>query len=510
MPKLKIGTRLEPYPFQQADVRKLGENDWKGFVVAETGAGKSLIGTEAGIQSQAKVVLIIAPLGTHFDVWRDGVATQSEGKIIPRIVSDATVDGKRAWDSLQFGEAGWYIITPQLFTIRDTSAVRADLAIVDEAHMLANRETAGWKSLNKLKATGRIVMSGTMVRNKVENFWGLLRWVYPEMSESGGLSDISFRRWVTEYMETTPDHFAPAGYLVVGEKDPGRIAREIPCYIQHFKRAECCEFHPNGFLVDLEEPVRAEEVVTMDPLQVRLIEQMNRDYLVWLDQKRDGMDDDKKNYRKALVVKLPVVMQTRMRQMTLAVPSFDEEGSIYFAPGARSPKLDRFHELLLASPGQPVVAFTSSEKFATEVTRRLNEDWGIRASKWAGTVSAKAREQAKEDLIAGRIQVIVGVIEAIGTGVDGLQHGASKLIWFERSRDLTANIQGEGRLDRRGQKERVSNVEIVAKDSIDQGIISKQLLKQMSLNRSLRRDIARELKKKADAEKKAKAAARRY
>lgn len=507
----ELGEPLVPYPFQEADIQKLAKHGWSGFVVAETGAGKSLIGTETALRSGAEVVLVIAPKGTHGDVWRDGIMRQSRGKIVPRIIKGGTKGGTEAWSDLQLGEPGWYIITPNLFTLRDWKGITADLTILDEAHLLANRDSKGWKKLNKFKSAARIVMSGTIVRNRVENFWGLLRWVYPEFSGSGELSDISFRRWVKwdsgplkdqdNYMLTKKDHFAPAGYVIVGEKEPGRIAREIPCYIQHFKRAECCEFHPEGFLEGLPAPINITREVELSPKQKYLIERVERDYMVWLDQQADTLDPDGKNRRKALVVKLPVVMQTRLRQMSLGVPSFDADGSIYFAPGCESPKLDDLHSRLRETGDEPYVVLTSSEKFATEAVRRMNEDWKIPAAKWAGTITQKARDQAKADLTAGRIRVIVGVIEAISTGIDGLQLAASNLYWLERSRDLTANIQSEGRLDRRGQKRQVVNEEVVANGSMDRGVISAQLKKRMALNASLQKKLAREERERRNGEK---------
>jgi hypothetical protein len=478
---------LTPYDWQQDDINRLLDHDATGFVVAETGAGKSLIATEVGIESGVDTRLVIAPQGTHKRVWLQGIANQDPGAVVRRI--DGSAKGKDAMNALEWGEPGWYVMTPQLFTRWDlpTADVRPDFTIVDEAHLLSNRQAQGSKVLRRLKSGHRIVMSGTMVRNKVENFWPLLRWVYPDMNGERALADSNYERWVLEWMATKWDRFAPRNYVVVGERFPGRIAETVPCYVQHFKRAECCFYHPEGFLEGLPEPVQITETVTLLPEQKRLIARMEKDYIAWLEDTANGDV-------RAAVASLPIVARTRLRQMTLAVPSFlpgsDGLPEIDYAPDAASPKYEALLDIV-ARVAEPVVAATSSQKYARYVTNRLQRD-GLRAFEWSGAVSQRVRDEALEEFRRGGYDVVVGVTEAIGTGIDGLQDASGVLVSLERSDDLTANIQLEGRLDRRGQAREggVLHYEIVAEDSMDEGIISRQLERRLDINRSLRRRIA--------------------
>lgn len=499
---------LVPYDFQEADIENLLAHDATGFVVAETGAGKSVIGIEVGLRSAARVILVIAPQGTHEDVWigdnsewdpegdaepANGILRQDPTQSVRVLNSKAA--GKEALFDLQLGVPGWYIMTPQLFTrwnLHETT--RPDLVIVDEAHMFGNRETTGSAKLRKLKARRRIVMSGTMVRNQVANFWALIRWVYEnEMNDQCQLSDVSYRRWEKVYLETKYDEFAVNHTVVVGELVEGRIASEIPCYVQHFKRQECCEYHPNGFLSELPAPVDVSYNVELTAGQKKAIDTMEKSYISWL--------TDQYNERRALVAKLPIVAATRLRQMTLAMPSFrdtgrvDENGGpvfeIWFEPGCESPKADLFHERL-KSHDEPYLALTSSEKFAVEINRRLNEDWGIPSALWTGKVNDVQRQANKNAFKRGEIRVLVATIESIGTGTDGLQYATNRLFWFERSRDLTLNIQTEGRADRRGQTEQVINEYALATGSMDHDIVSAQLKRRLALNKSLKRELAKE------------------
>jgi superfamily II DNA/RNA helicase len=227
--------------------------------------------------------------------------------------------------------------------------------------------------------------------------------------------------------------------------------------------------------------------VTLLPEQKRLIARMEKDYIAWLEDTANGDV-------RAAVASLPIVARTRLRQMTLAVPSFlpgsDGLPEIDYAPDAASPKYEALLDIV-ARVAEPVVAATSSQKYARYVTNRLQRD-GLRAFEWSGAVSQRVRDEALEEFRRGGYDVVVGVTEAIGTGIDGLQDASGVLVSLERSDDLTANIQLEGRLDRRGQAREggVLHYEIVAEDSMDEGIISRQLERRLDINRSLRRRIA--------------------
>lgn len=497
--------RLEPLDFQAADVEAIVAGGGRGFIVAETGAGKTVIGCEIGKRLGSEVVLVIAVRDTHGEEEWGGRILHQAGHA-PRTI-DGTAKGKEALFDLQMETPGWYMVTPQMFTRWGNAkeygkdfikTVRPDLIIIDEAHLLANRESAGGKLLRKLSAKKRrgvaphVVMSGTIVRNKFENFWNLSRFVYPERSGERDIADISYQRWVTEWCHTVYSPFAPGGRDIKGEKHPGAFARALPVYRQHFKREECCEFHPpreaapSGGFLELEPPIEIEHHVDLTEEQRRAILSMEDRYVAWLEDAADS--------QRAVIAKLPIVAQIRLRQMALAMPSFSEVGvderdqpifEIGFAPDCASPKLDLFFERLLETDGT-YLALTSSEKFAREAVRRI-QSWGYSAELWAGTVTKKRRAGIKAAFMAGEVQVLVGVVEATSTGIDGLQKATNRLFWFDRSRDMTSNIQAEGRLDRRGQEQRVIVEYAIARGSMDQDIMSDHLARRLELNKSLRK-----------------------
>lgn len=541
--------QITPYDFQQADVADLATHNYTGAIVAETGAGKTVIGAETARRSGAPVKLIVAPQGTLEKVWRGTITGHTEddpdspnyGEWITGLDPEARVlridgsdKGKRAMDSIEWGEPGYYLMSPNIFTRWKPLHLRPDLMLVDEFHLLGNRERTGGQTIMAMSksAGSRVGMSGTMWRNRFENAWTLARFLYPERSGSGDIADIAPNRWIDNFAATKADHFAPNGRRVTGELVEGRFAGLVPCWRQHFKRMECCEFHPEGFLHDLPAPIIIKESVELTSGQKKAITQLQRDYLAYLEVETAEWKAMPVELRKkrALVTKLPIVRETRLSQMTLAMPSLvprpwkekkqpvgspdavlqpgfviaedgltkqavDDHGiplwDVIFAPDADSPKLDALVRIF-EKVEEPIVAATNSKKFAEMAVNRLNAK-KIRAFEWSSAASEKERAAALVDFKQGRYDIIVGVTEAIGTGIDGLQDASGVLVSLNKSRDLSAETQLEGRLDRRGQKrtEGVIHYEIIAEGSTDEDIIDDQLERRLKLNRSLRKELTK-------------------
>jgi SNF2 family DNA or RNA helicase len=457
---------LTPYPYQELDIAKLIKSGGSGVVATQVGGGKTLIAIEVAKRLGTATNFVIAPKGTHRRAWEQTIRRQIPEAVVAYV--NSTKAGKQAFVDLQAGKAGWYIISPEFFRARHWVGVVPDLAIFDEVHRASNRKSNTAKMLHTLKAKRRIGMSGTIAGNKIEGFWSVLRWVYPEVAGR------SFWNWVEVYCETQVDFFA--GKTVVGESQVGAIVGSIPCYIRHLKREECCSFHPNG--IDHELPAMTVEVrtVQLSPEQRRIYKRLEKDLFVWLGEN-------------PLAVDVPVAVRVRLRQITLGVPVIGEDGVVSFAEDCRSTKIDELFQVISDHPvGEQMLVLTHSQKFASVVTKRLRQA-GHTAFEWSGAQSQGNRDKALEAFIAGEVQFIVAVISAIGEGTDGLQEAANVMVWLSKDDNRLLNEQAAGRLDRRGQKRSVLSYEIVAEDTYDEGQLSNLVEKQLEMNSSLRGSV---------------------
>jgi SNF2 family DNA or RNA helicase len=343
--------------------------------------------------------------------------------------------------------------------------VPVDFAVFDEAHRASNRKSKTAIALHSLKAKGKLAMSGTIAGNRVEGFYSIIRWVYPDVAGR------SYWSWVDKYMSTKMDFFA--GKQPDGEKSPGMIVKSIPCYVRHLKREQCCALHPKGIDSELPAVTFEQRTVQLSAEQKRIYKQLEKNLLVWLGEN-------------PLVVEVPVAMRVRLRQITLGVPTLNDDGTVDFADDCRSSKLDELFEIISDSPdGESMLVLTHSQKFARVTVNRLQKA-GFVAVEWSGAVSQKVRDGYLEDFIAGKIQFIVAVISAIGEGTDGLQEACSTVVWLSKDDNRLLNEQASGRLDRQGQKGSVISYEIIAEDTYDEGQLSKLVREQLAMNTSLR------------------------
>lgn len=466
-------TRLTPHDWQERDIVELLFNDCTGIAAIETGGGKSLLAVEAALRSglhEVGAVLVIAPKSTFKKTWVKTFVNQ--GGPVPRQI-DSTKAGKIADADLRANRPGVYLLNHELFTRREWDGVKPELCILDEAHKISNRDSKGNAKLRKFKAKRRLAMSATPYRNNFENMWGLLRWVYSDRDDKHDIADISFWRWASEYCIVEQDFFA--GKVVRGEKFPGRIASLIPCYIYHAKRKNCCEFHPEGFLATME-PEPVVRTVELTPKMRKAYAQLERDYVAWLGEN-------------PLVVELPIVMRTRLRQMALGeleiIPGVDGEPKVTYPVDGDSPKYNDLLDILDNEvPDEQVLVVTHSREFAIVCAQKLRRD-GYTVAEWNGSILQKERDLQGELFESGEARIMLATIASLGTGTDFLQRVTSTIIWLSRTDDPTENQQTEGRLDRMGGIGRVTSIEIQAEGTHDAGIMGKDLAHALALNATL-------------------------
>jgi len=454
---------LKPYSYQEKDIELIVANSGSGIVATQVGGGKTLIAVEVSKRLAFSTNLVIAPKGTHKRAWHKTILRQiPDAKV--RYVS-STVDGKSAYADLRAGVAGWYLISPEFFRKLYWGTVPVDFAVFDEAHRASNRKSKTAVALHSLKAKGKLAMSGTIAGNRVEGFYSIIRWVYPDVAGR------SYWSWVDKYMSTKMDFFA--GKQPDGEKTAGAIVKSIPCYVRHLKREQCCALHPKGIDSELPPVTIEQRTVQLSAEQKKIYKKLEKDLLVWLGDN-------------PLVVEVPVAMRVRLRQITLGVPTLNDDGTVDFAEDCNSSKLNEFFEIISDSPqGEAMLVLTHSQKFARVTVKRL-QNAGFNAVEWSGAVTQKVRDKYLEDFIAGKIQFIVAVISAIGEGTDGLQEACSTVVWLSKDDNRLMNEQASGRLDRQGQRGSVISYEIIAEDTYDEGQLSKLVREQLAMNNSLR------------------------
>lgn len=424
---------------------------------APTGAGKTLVGVQSALEAGAKRVLLIAPLNTESG-WRNTVARQFQGTIEYRYAHNKRVAGKRAMEDLMTGKPGFYFIGREYFkTVSWRKVSKLDFIIFDECHVATNWKSKMHRMLKTAKAPYQLAMSATPAGNHMAGTWALARWLWPKLTERG------YWNWITKYFHTEHDPFADTefgeGKKVTAEREPGLMWKELPAA---FKMKS----------VYTDKPTIHEIEVEISAVQRKHYKELEEEAITWLNNN-------------PLAIDIPAVLNMRLRQICLAVPSVrqdwvrkkdketglwtDQWGDVvWFEDDAKSTKMDVIKEILSdlhAEHPEPVVIFTDSRVFATICTKQLQAA-GYRARRFVGGMSTEEREW-KMTQFGQKFDVLVCTLQTVAEGTDGLQHVACHEIWANVSWSPLINTQGAGRLSRQGQKRGVQRYMLVAKDTVE-------------------------------------------
>lgn len=467
------------YDWQQADVDRISPNltpEAGALVVTAPGGGKTLVATNLLKRATWSTALIIAPPSTH-DSWADTLVDQ--GLTAPRQLI-GTKPGKAAFSDLMWDKPGIYITSAQWFCRQDWGNISPGAVIFDEVHQGVTYGTATQKALlghgkkKGLRSPVRIALSGTPFRNNFENFWALARWIQPD--------SVAGEYWLWRRTECAGKYspFASQNFEVTGEREPGKLVSKLVNYVIHYQRERCCDYHPKGFLAHVPKPIEIKRVLQMTPAQASFYRAMSDEMVAMLTSPDE-------NGEIPVIAELPITARGMLRFCALGLPSWDDElGQLYFDEMCESPKIDALLDDLGKLDGKRALVLTHSKRFAKVVARRVAEA-GYAAEAWHGDVTQTQRKTIKSDFISGKLDVIVGVISAMGTGTDGLQTAAYNVMWLSIDDDATNNKQGVGRLDRLGQTHGVVSIEYQMRNTLDVGHLDKQLQKMLAHNAALKR-----------------------
>src|SRR5690625_204690 len=318
-----------------------------------------------------------------------------------------------------------------------------DVTVYDEVHRLQNRKSESFKAIAKHQPPMKIGLSGTPSGNKFQGFYGVTKWLWPDIIPD------SYWNWGATWARVVHDPFT--FQKVEEEREPGAFVQSLPGYYRLESNLDT-ELHENQLIVEL------------SPKQRKLYEQMEEDAVAWLEEH-------------PLIAEIPITKRIRLRQITLGVPSIVEDDVVDYKDNCASSKLDALQEFIRDNPDEPLLILLDSAKFAKIAAKRL----GKHARPWTGDNTQREREEMLRGF-GHEFKYLVATIPAIGEGVDGLQRVCNHVIWLSRSENSILNEQAAGRLYRTGQTKPVHSIDIIAENTYDEGVLSRTL--ELALQRN--------------------------
>lgn len=481
-----------PHGYQEERIQAFLTGPTKAALIADDmGAGKTTTGTEIALRGGFGRILVAGVRDTYSQ-WAAEFEQQSGGAAKLRRI-DSTKAGKQALADFLAGEDGFWFAGIQFLVRQDWDYVDAtdnhgnpvyeidrltgqptekvkrerkhkalyrkmkplDLFLLDEAHMvLANRKAIGRRTVTSIKTEYKAALSGTPSGNSFEGMWSVTRWLWPELIT--GVHQDWVDQWCTT--ETVYIKGGKTAQKVTGERWPGAFVDSLPMYFRYEA-----------------EPVPAPKLVHVDisPEQRDQYDSLVRDMMVWVGNQ-------------PVIAELTITQRQLLRTATLGEFSLNADGEIDFAIDTKSAKINALAGLLKHYGEQPVIIGCDRKRFVKVVAEQMRRA-GLSVEEWTGDTPSKERDRIKEAFMAGTVRYIVCVFKSMSTGLDGMQKTCSKAIAInELEGDPTTMQQWIRRVWRPPYNPDFEWVKIQASNTFDDDTYAKNLLKEVSLQNSLK------------------------
>lgn len=315
-----------------------------------------------------------------------------------------------------------------------------DIVIADEAHKLKNNKAKRTKSFNKLKRKYTLLLTGTPVWNKPENFFNLLRICAP----------IRFSKFVEDYVEKyfnykTKEFNNTTVYQITGVKDKNKLLFDIKDIYIRRERSEILDKIPK--------------------------EVYERRYITLSDEERKIYDE--------VAEKIVSEIQTKNYSSAIAIQKMLRSRQAAVSPALILPEWTKPSTKILEvadivdSIDEQIVVFTTFKKAVELLAEQIPNSTFMH-----GDFSEKERNKRISAFKKGKFKTLI-MTHYVGSEGLNLQN-ASVAIFVDRDYVPELNHQAKGRIVRLGQMKKPVVIDIVAERTIDETII-KMIENKISL-----------------------------
>lgn len=465
LPGVPQELRDKLYPYQLTDLGYAAARmraDGGAYLAWDRGLGKTLGAITLAYELNVQRVLIVTPSQSKQSVWAPEFAKWDiEGRFTDRIYDIGNSEVKRARATRAFIEDGGVLLCHyEALRLLDVRRIVADLVIVDEAHRLAaggpgSRAPQFYRSLKRVRSDYRLALSGSVIINSPEDFFGANHWLFPDTYKS------RWRDWNNRYLDYVDSGF---GKVLIGVK-PERLEdlkQELSAYM--------CVRSKQDELPGLPERVVQYMYVELSPAQRRVYDDLAESFLASLP---DGTQ---------ITTGTVLGQLTKLRQITtgLSLISNDRHPK---NPHSDSSKLDLAQQLCEDNLPNKTVVFCWHRAACDELAERL-EKRGVPTAVVHGDIPHKRRTEIVSAFQqSDDPKVLVATIKTLGESVT--LHAAADVIFVESSWTAADMEQAADRVYRIGQNRRVTITHIVAKDTVD----DQQVMPAVATKAELRRMI---------------------
>lgn len=440
---------LRPYQKQGVSwLAFLRENGFGGILADEMGLGKTLqtlaliegcvprvdAGSSSGLRGSG--VLVVCPSSLVFNWVAEARKFVPHRKVL-------AIEGSRRGKLLDALQEADIVVTSYALMRRDEEHYRGhhfDTVVLDEAQHIKNRQTQNAKSVKRIRADHRLVLTGTPVENSVQDLWSIFDFLMP--GYLGSAEDFRER------------YEAPLGRgAAVDPEIRKRLARRLrPFVLRRLKREVAADL-----------PDRIDQVSYCDLNSSQA--QLYKDVLEA--GRREAFDaHGRSEAGKQRMMVLTAL--TRLRQICCDPRLLGDS----IRPG-RQPagKVALFLELLdeVLDGDHRVLVFSQFTSMLRLLETAL-EERGVEYCSLDG--STRNRSEVVERFQTGKIPVFLISLKAGGTGLN--LTAADTVIHFDPWWNPAVEAQASDRAHRIGQTRVVTTYKLIARNTVEEKILKLQ------------------------------------
>lgn len=459
LPNVPAVLRDKLYPYQLTDLGFAAARmraDGGAYLAWDRGLGKTLGAITLVYELNVQRAVIVTPAASKQTVWApEFLKWDVEGRFKDRVYDVGNSAAKRTRAVRSFIEDGGVLLVHyEALRLLDVSGLHPDIVIVDEAHRLAgggpgSKAPQFYRALRRLKSTYRLALSGSVIVNSPEDFFGANHWLFPDRFRS------RWRDWNNRFLDYVDSGF---GRVLLGVK-PDRLLD-----LKHTLGAFMCVRDKRDELPGLPDRVVQHLYVELGPSQRRIYDDLAESFIASLP---DGS---------TITTGTVLGQLAKLRQVATGLSLVDDSVD-------DSAKFDLAMELCLDNLPNKTVVFCWHRSACDELAHRLHGR-GVGVAVVHGDVPHKKRDEIvrafQED---DEPSVLIATIKTLGESVT--LHRAADVIFVESSWTAADMEQAADRVYRIGQTERVTITHIIARDTVD----DQKVLPRVTSKADLRRMI---------------------
>ena len=454
---MKYKFKTKPYKHQLTALEKSwNKQTFPYFMEMGTGKTKVLIDNLAMLYDKGKVdgALIIAPKGVVKTWYEQEIPAHLPNHIECLSVlwkANITKKQREHLDMLFEPGFGLHILIMNVEALSTDKGVKfASKFLTSHKTMMAVDESTTIKTptaqrtkniigLGKMAKYRRIMTGSPITKNPLDLY------TQCEFLDPWLLDFSSYYAFRNRYAEMETMHVRGRSIQVVSEfKNLGELSETVKTFSERVLKEDCLDLPPKNFI---------KRYVSLTPDQKKVYEQMKKHALASLNGK--------------VTTTMTVLTQLmRLHQITCGHFTADDGST----QSVESNRLNELMNILEETEGKAII-WANYQLSVGEIIQKIIKVYGENSYvHYYGLTSQEDRQDnIRKFQNDPNCRFLVGTPQTGGYGITLTQ--ANTVIYYSNSYDLEKRLQSEDRAHRIGQKKKVTYVDLIAEDTVDEKIV---------------------------------------